>query len=650
MDLSKFIVFDLEGDGLDPTKIYCLSIAYIKDGEIVVKTTTDYDTMRKLLTKKDGIYVGHNIKNWDIPAAIEKILGVTVEGFSIDTLYLSWYLYPEMRKHGLEVWGEYFGVPKPKIDNWYNLTTEEYIHRCEEDVKINIRLFIKQLRYLKEIYGSKEEVVRLLRYLMFKADCITHQLKSRWKLDVPRCIETLERFKAEKEVKVKELIEAMPKIPVVRVRKYPRQTHKKDGSLTVAGVDWFNLLKEKGLKDSHNEDVEYIHSYNDPNPNSVQQIKSWLYTLGWEPETFKYERDGENLRKIEQVRDGDKNLCNSVKKLMKKEPKLLALDGLTVLSHRIGMLQGFLDNASPDGYIRAEIQGLTNTLRFRHKVAVNLPGVTGTGDIDDGAHIRGCLIAPEGYELCGSDMSSLEDRTKQHFMWVYDPEYVKEMIVPDFDPHLSLALFAKAMSEKDVELFHSVKKTKKDNAKKSPEERVEISKEDLKAFEKITSTRHEYKTANYACVYGTGAATLARSLGISEPRAKRIIEAYWNRNWAVKKVAENCKVKEVEGQKWLFNPISRFWYSLRHDKDRFSTLNQGSGVYCFDTWIKYIVSKKKWPIGQFHDEIILCVKEGYRTEVEKLLKWAIQKANEELKLNRELDVDVQFGNNYSKIH
>jgi len=49
-------------------------------------------------------------------------------------------------------------------------------------------------------------------------------------------------------------------------------------------------------------------------------------------------------------------------------------------------------------------------------------------------------------------------------------------------------------------------------------------------------------------------------------------------------------------------------------------------------------------------EVILCVKKGYREQCTKLLKDAVYKVNEQLKLNRDLDVDVQFGLNYAKIH
>jgi hypothetical protein len=110
---------------------------------------------------------------------------------------------------------------------------------------------------------------------------------------------------------------------------------------------------------------------------------------------------------------------------------------MTVVKHRIGLVKGFLDNVDSDGYVMAQIQGFTNTLRFKHAVCVNIP----SSRKPYGAEIRSLLtVRNDDYVLCGSDMASLEDRTKQHYMWDYDPEYVKEMMTPDFDPHLDLAL------------------------------------------------------------------------------------------------------------------------------------------------------------------------------------------------------------------
>ena len=101
---------------------------------------------------------------------------------------------------------------------------------------------------------------------------------------------------------------------------------------------------------------------------------------------------------------------------------------------------------------------------------------------------------------------------------------------------------------------------------------------------------------------------------------------------------------------WLLNPVSGFWHSLRAEKDIFSTLNQSTGVFCFDLWIKNILELRPQLTGQMHDEIILTVKVGHREAVEKFLRDAIKKTNEQLQLNRDLDVDVQFGDRYSEIH
>lgn len=77
---------------------------------------------------------------------------------------------------------------------------------------------------------------------------------------------------------------------------------------------------------------------------------------------------------------------------------------------------------------------------------------------------------------------------------------------------------------------------------------------------------------------------------------------------------------------------------------------QGSGVYCFDTWLAFIRSERPQLTGQFHDEIILCVKKGYREQIKEFLKETIRKTNEKLNLNRELDIGIDFGDSYAEIH
>ena len=101
---------------------------------------------------------------------------------------------------------------------------------------------------------------------------------------------------------------------------------------------------------------------------------------------------------------------------------------------------------------------------------------------------------------------------------------------------------------------------------------------------------------------------------------------------------------------WLFNPVSRFWISLRYDKDRFSSLNQSTGVFCFDSWLAHCWAKGIRGVAQFHDETVVQTLQGSEEETQAKMKLAITKVNQKLNLNVPLDVDPQFGTNYSAIH
>ena len=614
------IVFDVEANGLldKATKIHCLS--YTSDGKDY-KTIFDYSDMRDLILSQHGL-VGHNIIRYDVPL-IEKILGIKIKARLFDTLPMSWVLNLTRSKHGLESFGEDFGIPKPHINDWHNLTNEEYAHRCTEDVKINWCLWQDLLKRFMFLYKSKSELDKFFRYLEFKMDCAASAEKVGWKLDVElaqKCVADLTKQKADKEA---ELISVMPKRKVTTKKSRPKNCFRKDGTASAHGQRWFDLLQENGLPLHFDGEVEVIKKWEDPNPNSTDQVKDWLYSLGWEPCTFKYDKNKETgeERKIPQVRK-DGELTDSVKLIAETNPTVEVLEGLTVMQHRLGIFQGFID-CEQDGYVRAEIDGLTNTLRFKHKKPlVNLPGV----DRPWGKEIRGCLTAPTGYVLCGADMTSLEDTTKRHYMQPYDPDYVHEMSQKGFDPHLDLAKHAGEIRQSDIDAYNHG------------------TKPELKAL------RKNYKVVNYSATYGVGAAKLSRTTGMSVPQSQALLDAYWNRNWSVKKFSEDQTIRQINGEMWVQNPVSGFWHSLRYEKDVFSTLNQSTGAYCFDKWVAYYRTRRPNIIGQFHDESINLVKEGEQNEHSDALNWAIEKLNQELKLNVDLGIDIQYGQRYSDVH
>lgn len=612
-------VFDIETDGLldDMTKIHVLAWMG-KDGQ--VHHTDDYKAMRLFFEQADTL-VGHNIIRFDIPA-VEKVLGIKVRARLVDTLALSWYMNHHRPKHGLEGYGEDYGVPKPVIKDWDSLTYEEYAHRCSEDVKINTRLW-RDLKFkLNKLYEDEASADRLIDYLSFKMECAREQEALGWKLDVERCqaaYDEIMQLKAEKE---EQLADAMPRRVLTAVRTKPKVMHKQDGSLSAHGERWTALCAENKMPISA-EKITVVTGDERANPSSNDQVKDWLYSLGWQPKTWKFQRNKKTGEEkiIEQVRK-DGELCKSVLALADVDPAVSVLDGLTVLTHRAGILKGFLDSHK-DGWLKAEIAGFTNTLRFRHaKPLVNLPGV----DKPYGDVIRGVLTCPDGYSLCGADMTSLEDTTKRHYMKPLDPKYVEEMSREGFDPHLDLALFAGDITQAEIDDY---------NAGRRP---------DIKALRKA------YKVVNYSATYGVGAPKLARETGKSEKEAKALLDAFWKRNWSIQHVAGKLRTREVNDSMWLLNPVSNLWYSLRSDKDRFSTLNQGTGVFCFDGWVKECREMGIKVIGQFHDEVIALVAAGEEDVTKNKMEHGIRCLNDDLQLNVKLGIDAQFGKTYADIH
>lgn len=647
MNLDKVFIIDAESDGLVPqsTKIWCMGISWKDEkGKWQVKSTTDYENMRKVLINPENTVVCHNIVRFDVPL-YEKILGIKVKASVVDSLGLSWYLYPErgQRDHGLAAWGETFGVPKPKIDDWENLSVEEYCHRVEEDVKINTNLWIKQYNYLKKIYPDPQDIVRIVKYLNFKLTCLGIQEEEKILIDVEQCKKNLD-FLQGIESEKKDLLEAaMPKLPIKKSISKPKVLHKKDGSLSVAGARWFEILRENNIPEDFEGELSMTAGYDEPNAGSPIQVKDWLLGLGWKPLLFEDGRNG----KVPQVRDKEKMLCKSVLALKDIEPAIEHLDGLSVVTHRAGYLKGFLEKVDENGYAVAFAHGFTKTLRLKHaKPFVNLPKPTSPyGDL-----VRGVMIAPKGSILIGSDVSSLEDKMKQISIYPYDPEYVDDMNRPGWDAHLDIGLKSGMISPEESDFFRWYKK--KDKQKEDLPEIFKVySDEELsEQFEKVSKKRAIAKTGNYALTYGCGVPKLMESTSLKKKDAQTLYNGYWDRNWAVKKFSEDRAVKMVDGKAWIWNPITNFYYFLASEKDRFSACNQSAGVRVFDGYVYEMIRRGLKPIFQAHDEVLLVAKKEDVRFVESALKQSIDRVNAQYNFPVKIEIDIQVGGNYAEVH
>lgn len=703
-------VADFEADGLldEATKLHVMSYQLVNMASPAsFHGTKQVDRIKayfKYHIEKKIPIVMHSGISYDIPLA-EKLLGIDLsELMLIDSLALSWYLNPNRPKHGLDSFHADYGIEKPKIDDWENLSYEEYEHRCQEDVKINKALWedlkarlidmytIAQAEinagnvggkrmsedeeiYLDQFVGSSvdEAIDRLLTFLMFKMDCARLQEKTRWDVDVELLEKSIEELSEEGQKAKAELESVMPMVPKYVDRKKPAKPFKKNGDLSASGEAWEEIKKliETKAVDEHGNPmvkpstkegvVKLLTSYEEPNGNSPEQIKSFLYSKGWVPQSFKYEKDEEAFNKwiaskpregsnhqawkawkaarpeeraIPQITvagDEGKELCPSLEELAEEVPEIRVYAKYCVLKHRLGVLNGFKRDMK-NWKLQARIAGLTNTLRMQHAEIVNLAGV----DKAYGKIVRGVLVAGKGKVCLGSDLSSLEDRVKHGFMLPHDPEYVATMQEDDFDPHILMALTAKMITQEEYEEFKKGNKTA--NAK---------------------AARKKGKTTNYASVYNAGAAKIAQAAGVPLKEGEALHEAYWKLNWAVKAIAEEqVVIKDSRGSKWLVNPVNGFCYALRKESDRFSTLAQGTGAFFFDMWLDNCLNMMherygaKTLTGQMHDEHIFVVrnKEKFIEEFKEIIQLAIEKVNDDFKLRRKLGCETQVGYRYSEIH
>ena len=705
---QKATVADLESDGLlrEATKIHVVCCQMVNGKKVTIKGS-DHDRIKAFLNyhlDNEIPLVIHNGISFDV-VLLEKLLGMDLSKLMvIDSLAISWYLNFNRQRHGLGTFHEDYGIEKPPVEDWQNLTYEEYAHRCSEDVKINVALWEDLKERLTELYTlaqeqidngsvggkrmSENEVIyldqfvgqsvekavdRLLTFLMFKMDCAKLQEQTGWDVDIELLESSIQQLTEEGEKAKAELESVMPQVPKYAERKAPAKPYKKNGDLSASGEAWeevkklikANQVDEFGnpmVKPSAKEGcVKVLAGYEPPNGNSPDQIKAFLYSKNWVPQTFKYERDEEAFsawiakkpregarreawtawksakpedRAIPQITvqgDEGKELCPSLEELAEEVPEIKVYAKYCVLKHRLGVLNGFKRDMY-EGKLQARIKGFTNTLRVQHAEIVNLAGV----DKPYGKIVRGVLVAGKGKVSVGSDLSSLEDRTKHHFMLPHDPEYVTTMQEDDFDPHILMALTAKMVTQEEFDEFK--KGNKSANAK---------------------AARKKGKTTNYASVYNAGPDKIAIAAGVSKAEGKVLHEAYWKLNWAVKAIAdEQVVITDRFGNKWLVNPINGFCYALRKESDRFSTLAQGTGSFFFDMWVDNILNEmqnrygRKTLTASFHDENVLVIKDlqKYRDEFKEIIGSSIDKVNEEFKLRRKLGCETQYGQRYSEIH
>ena len=137
----KSIVFDIEADSLEPTKIWCIAAVDPDSGETKTFGPTEIVQGLAHLSTADKL-IGHNIIGYDLPA-IKKIHNIDLaDGRAIvDTLVLSRLFNPTREGgHSLESWGYRIGLQK--IDHTeFGEYSPEMLNYCRNDAVLNAKMF-----------------------------------------------------------------------------------------------------------------------------------------------------------------------------------------------------------------------------------------------------------------------------------------------------------------------------------------------------------------------------------------------------------------------------------------------------------------------------------------------------------------------------
>ena len=404
----KSYIFDIETDGLDAQKIWCISALDVDTEEQHSFGPSELSEGFDLLLKADKL-IGHNIIGFDIPV-INKLTGLNLmDKELVDTLVLSRLFNPVREgNHGLERWGYALGSPKIEFDK-YDRFSLEMLEYCEQDVYLNYQVY-KALK--KESRGFSHKSV-VLEHETIKI--LSKQRDHGFLFDVEQATKLLSVLNSRLSEIVSKINECFK--PKEEVRKIFRRYSPKK-RLLKTGVDNFG-------KNTRVTDEEYVILKTEPlvkrvyvkdfNPASRQQIGEYLQDFGWEP--------------LEHTPTGQPKIDEKILSQIKGIPEALVISEFLMLQKRISQINSWFKELDEDTF---RVHGFVNhngtiTGRMTHRNP-NMAQIPSSSS-SYGSECRACWTVPKGYKLVGIDASGLELRMLAHYM--DDEEYTNEILNGD---------------------------------------------------------------------------------------------------------------------------------------------------------------------------------------------------------------------------
>ena len=610
-------------------RLWCVVIRDIDNGDVLTASLDKCTKAWMQWALSDcTLLISHNGIKFDLPML--KLFGIldytigypnqasTVFGKEVemvDTLIWSRLFYADRYLgHSLGAWGDRLGEAKGDFTD-FSQYSDEMLHYCVQDTKVTQRVYESLLEDWNNWDWTKSYAVELkLADLGIKRETFG--------FDFDR--EAAEGYIVDLDEKMETLRSNInPILPPKRLNQGetdfyspPKIQFKKDGTLSAA-IHKFAEKVSGEIKIFDTCKVLVVDGKSYPLPvtqcvkeslpadiSDLDHVKSYLLSLGWTPIEWK-ERDlTKNAKKqmlsaekrdeaIERyvkttlngvyreerldvlgctadtlesflkskiegtkpirvptspaVRIGvEKELCPNLLKLGEKAAFAKGFTEYLTYKHRRNSIAGggydedgepitgFMSMIREDGRVSTPAIELgAASGRYRHIGVCNIARVTSLY----GKELRSLFRSGKGYAQLGFDFSSLEARVQGHYVLRYtDGEKLAASLVADkpFD-------------------LHSL------NAAK-----LGISRNDAKSF-------------GYAVMYGAQPAKLAKMLGVSLAKARRLYTAYWDAMPALKELkAALEKYWTSTGKKYIIGIDGRKLYA-RSQHSLINLLFQGSG-------------------------------------------------------------------------
>ena len=408
------LTFDIETDGLDATKVWCLVMEDIDTGRIM--KYTDYSDKYHgnikdglAVLKNAELLVAHNGIGFDALMLL-KIYGLDLYHMKFfDTWIASQVLnYRRPHKHGLAGWGQHLEYPKFSFEDWSGFS-DEMMTYCVRDVQLNTVIFKKLMEELTAVAATQPLIREGLRGEMEAAKFDAYCRYYGWQFDTEKGKETLSQI-----INRMKTIEAAvePNLPPItkyidKIPKTPKFTKKGEYTATTA-----RMLSEYFKKDVKTTDTHMLAAGREFQRKEVvkatlgnmEQVKEYLYSIGWEPDDWKMERGMHGWEK--------KSPKLTSTSLAKVGEHGLLIDEWTTLRSRKGVLEGWFRELK-DGRLHGRLWIVgTPTFRCRHEVIANLPSANAAW----GKELRELLVAEPGRKIVGADSSGNQFRSLAHYV------------------------------------------------------------------------------------------------------------------------------------------------------------------------------------------------------------------------------------------